>query len=43
MGSEMCIRDSHYLLRLGAPPPCRFDVVAIDGDEITWLPGAFTA
>lgn len=33
----------HYLLRFGAPPPCRFDVVAIDGDEITWLPGAFSA
>lgn len=33
----------HYLLRLAEPPPCRFDVLAIDGDQITWLPGAFTA
>jgi putative endonuclease len=33
----------HYLLRLPAPPPCRFDVVAIDGSRIEWLPGAFDA
>jgi putative endonuclease len=25
----------------GAPPPCRFDVVAIDGDRIEWLKAAF--
>lgn len=33
----------HYLARLPAPPPCRFDLVAIDGDTLTWLPGAFDA
>ena len=33
----------HYLLRLHEPPPCRFDVVAIDGDELSWLKGAFGA
>jgi putative endonuclease len=34
----------HYLAGLrGAPPPCRFDVVAIDGDAIEWLQGAFDA
>jgi putative endonuclease len=33
----------HYLLRLGSPPPCRFDVVAIDGESIEWLPAAFSA
>lgn len=34
----------HYLLRYGsAPPPCRFDVVAIDGERIDWLRAAFDA
>jgi putative endonuclease len=33
----------HYLLRLAAPPPCRFDVLAIDGEHIEWLRGAFDA
>jgi putative endonuclease len=33
---------SHYLMRYSDPPPCRFDVVAIEGDELRWLPGAFT-
>ncbi|HJV61811.1 MAG TPA: YraN family protein [Albitalea sp.] len=33
----------HYLLRFDRVPPCRFDVVAIDGDELSWLPGAFDA
>ncbi|MEO3693621.1 YraN family protein [Roseateles paludis] len=31
----------HYLLRHASPPPCRFDVVAIDGGELQWLPAAF--
>ena len=26
-----------YLLRLPVTPPCRFDVVAIDGEQISWL------
>ncbi|MBB3195659.1 YraN family protein [Roseateles terrae] len=34
---------SHYLCDLPTPPPCRFDVVAIDGDHIEWLPAAFDA
>lgn len=33
----------HYLLRWPSPPPCRFDVVALDGDALEWLPGAFEA
>jgi len=33
----------HYLQRLAVPPPCRFDVVAIDGEQIQWLPAAFDA
>lgn len=32
-----------YLQNLAVWPPCRFDVVAIDGDELTWLPAAFDA
>jgi len=33
----------HYLQRLPAWPPCRFDVVAIDGDRLEWLQAAFDA
>ena len=33
----------HYLMRLPTLPPCRFDVVAIDGAQLQWLPGAFSA
>ena len=33
----------HYLQRLSALPPCRFDVVAIDGERIEWLRAAFDA
>ncbi|GGH60443.1 hypothetical protein GCM10010975_23150 [Comamonas phosphati] len=37
----------HYLMRLGAPPPCRFDVVLVDtsGDRpgVEWLKAAFDA
>mgnify|MGYP001187681484 CR=1 FL=1 len=38
----------HYLLRLATPPPCRFDVLALDGgpdgrEHIEWLQAAFDA
>jgi putative endonuclease len=33
----------HYLLRHASPPPCRFDVVAIDGGQLHWHRGAFEA
>ena len=33
----------HFLMRLPAPPPCRFDVVAIDAGEVAWLKAAFDA
>ena len=34
----------HYLLRLhAAPPPCRFDVVAVEGQQVRWVRAAFDA
>jgi putative endonuclease len=32
-----------YLSRLPRLPPCRFDVVAIDGEQVEWLKAAFDA
>ena len=31
----------HYLLQYASPPPCRFDVVAIEGGSLQWLRAAF--
>jgi putative endonuclease len=33
----------HYLMNVRTLPPCRFDVVAVDGDGIEWLQAAFDA
>jgi putative endonuclease len=33
----------HYLLKMRQPPPCRFDVVALEGDELHWFKAAFDA
>ncbi len=30
-----------YLSQLSRIPPCRFDVVAVDGDRVQWLRAAF--
>ena len=40
---RLVLAARHYLLRFAAPPPCRFDVLAIDGDNLTWLQAAFDA
>ena len=40
---SLLLAARHYLLRFATPPPCRFDVVAIDGDRLEWLQGAFDA
>ncbi|TWO69859.1 YraN family protein [Caenimonas sedimenti] len=34
----------HFLMRLaGDPPPCRFDIVGMEGERIQWLRAAFDA
>ena len=39
-----CIMGAqYYLMNLREWPPCRFDVVAIDGDSLHWIPAAFDA
>jgi putative endonuclease len=39
---QRCIRGArHYLMQLNPWPPCRFDVVAIDGEALHWIPAAF--
>ena len=30
-----------YLQRWRSPPPCRFDVVALEGEDLLWLQAAF--
>lgn len=30
-----------YLALLAMEPPCRFDVVTLDGDDVEWIPAAF--
>ena len=32
-----------WLLKFRTPPPCRFDVIALDGEHIEWLRAAFDA
>ena len=41
--ASLVLAARHYLLRFAAAPPCRFDVVAIDGGDLQWLRGAFDA
>jgi len=33
----------HFLRRFAALPPCRFDVVSVEGERIEWLRAAFDA
>jgi len=33
----------HYLMRFSAMPACRFDVIVVEGDRLTWLVAAFDA
>ena len=34
---------TRFLLRYPSPPPCRFDVVTLEGERIEWLRAAFDA
>jgi putative endonuclease len=40
---RLVLAAQHYLLRLASLPPCRFDVLALDGDQVEWLQAAFEA
>ena len=40
---RLLLAAKHYLARLNAMPPCRFDVVAIEGEQLQWIRGAFDA
>jgi len=40
---RLIIAAQVYLQRYKMPPPCRFDVIAIDGNDITWLKDAIQA
>ncbi len=40
---RIVLAAQHYLMRWPSPPPCRFDVVAIDDGRVTWLRAAFEA
>jgi putative endonuclease len=45
---QRCVLAAQHFLRQwharhGQVPACRFDVVCLDGAQLVWLPGAFTA
>ena len=33
----------HFLMRVAQPPPCRFDVISMEGGGIQWMRAAFDA
>jgi putative endonuclease len=40
---SLVLAAQHFLRAFASPPPCRFDVVAIDGGQVEWLKAAFDA
>ena len=40
---RLVLAARHFLAGLDPLPPCRFDVVAIDGERVEWLRAAFDA
>jgi putative endonuclease len=39
--ASLVFAAQRFIATLRPVPPCRFDVVAIDGDRLEWLKGAF--
>ncbi len=40
---SLILAAQHFLRTQRTVPPCRFDVIAIDGERIEWLKAAFDA
>lgn len=40
--ARLIVAAQIYLQRFRMPPPCRFDVIAIDGAQLEWLRNAIT-
>ena len=41
--ASLVFAAQRFIANLAVVPPCRFDVVAIDGDQLQWLKAAFDA
>ncbi len=41
--ASLVFAAQRFIASLPAVPPCRFDVVAIDGDDLQWIKAAFDA
>ena len=41
--ASLVFAAQRFIAALAVVPPCRFDVVAIDGEELQWLKAAFDA
>jgi putative endonuclease len=41
--ASLVFAAQHFIATLPVAPPCRFDVVAIDGERLQWLKAAFDA
>jgi putative endonuclease len=41
--SRIVFAARHYLLKLRQVPPCRFDVIAIEDENLQWFKAAFDA
>lgn len=40
---RVILAATHWLMRSPVVPPCRFDVVAMDGEHLEWIRAAFDA